>query len=239
MAGSEGDWLDQSMDDRAREVTAAIAWAKSRPDIDTSRIGLWGTSQGGWVMPKVAADAPEDVRFVIAVAPAINWVEQGRYNTLAELRAEGASPGEIRAEHERGEVRLRLLREGASYEEYRQAVGDAQGITAARWRFISKNYTADASRDLPAMRTKNVLLILGGQDLNVDVADTEATYRRILTGPGELRVRRYPDATHALLKKRIEDSRIKLTLTAVFAPRALFTDGYLTDQRRYLEQFKE
>lgn len=190
-------------------------------------------------MPKVAARAPENVRFIIAVAPAINWVEQGRYNTLAELRAEGASPSEIRAELESDEVRLRLLREGASYEEYRQTVGDVQGITAARWRFISKNYTADAARDLPAMRTTDVLLILAGQDLNVDVADTEATYRQIHTGPGELQVRHYPDATHTLLKKRIEDSQIRLTLTALFAPRALFTDGHLTNQRRFLEQFNE
>lgn len=45
VSGSEGDWLDQSMDDRAAEVAAAIAWAKSRPDIDTGRIGLWGTGQ--------------------------------------------------------------------------------------------------------------------------------------------------------------------------------------------------
>ncbi|MEU5178574.1 alpha/beta hydrolase family protein [Streptomyces longwoodensis] len=55
VAGSEGDWLDQSMDDRAEETLAAVAWARGRPGIDGRRIGLWGASQAGWVLPKVAA----------------------------------------------------------------------------------------------------------------------------------------------------------------------------------------
>ncbi|WP_329865854.1 alpha/beta hydrolase family protein [Streptomyces sp. JV184] len=55
VAGAPGDWLDQSMDDRADEAAAAIAWARARPDIDGDRIGLWGASQAGWVLPKIAA----------------------------------------------------------------------------------------------------------------------------------------------------------------------------------------
>lgn len=73
------DWLGRTMDDRARETTDAIAWAaRTRPDIDPARIGLWGASQAGWVMPKVVAGAPAPgVRFVIAVGTAVNWVRQG------------------------------------------------------------------------------------------------------------------------------------------------------------------
>ncbi|MFB7914729.1 alpha/beta hydrolase family protein [Streptomyces sp. NPDC056061] len=40
VAGSEGNWLDQSMADRADESLAAVAWARARPDIDGRRIGL-------------------------------------------------------------------------------------------------------------------------------------------------------------------------------------------------------
>ncbi|MEU7600638.1 CocE/NonD family hydrolase [Streptomyces sp. NPDC040724] len=232
VGGSPGDWLDQSMDDRAQEAVDAIAWARQRPDIDGSSIGLWGASQAGWVLPKIAAKDP-GVRFVIAVSPAVNWHHQGRYNLLAELRRDGASDAEVAAALRRRETGLELLGRGASYEEYVRAVGDPQGMTAARWRFVSKNHTADASADLPALRGVPVLLVLAGHDVNVDVADTEAAYRRLLPGPA-LRVGRYPDATHGLVKHDVENSSFRLTLTALCAPRALFAEGFLADQRHFL-----
>ncbi|WP_274567718.1 alpha/beta hydrolase family protein [Streptomyces spiramyceticus] len=232
--GSSGNWLDQSMDDRADETMAAIAWARQRPDIDSRRIGLWGASQAGWVLPKVAARAP-DLWFVIAVSPAVNWQQQGRYNLLAQMREDGAS-GEQRATAlRRRKTTLRLLRRDASFSEYRDTVDDPQGMTADRWRFIKKNYTADATADLRAVQGTPVLLVLAGHDVNVDVSDTETTYRKLLP-PSLLQVEHYPDATHSLVKHNVEQSQVKLTLTAVFAPRALFASGFLAGQRQFLEQ---
>ncbi|WP_046776745.1 alpha/beta hydrolase family protein [Streptomyces yangpuensis] len=232
VGGAPGDWLDQSMDDRADEAVDAIAWARQRPDIDGSRIGLWGASQAGWVLPKIAAKDP-GIRFVIAVSPAVNWHRQGRYNLLAELHRDRASDTEVAAALRRRETGLELLGRGASYEEYVRAVGDPRGMTAARWRFVSRNHTADASADLPALRGVPVLLVLAGHDVNVDTADTEAAYRRLLPGPA-LRVGHYPDATHGLVKHDVENSSLRLTLTALCAPRALFADGFLEDQRQFL-----
>ncbi|MFF5808456.1 alpha/beta hydrolase family protein [Streptomyces sp. NPDC012746] len=232
VGGAPGDWLDQSMDDRAAEALDAIAWARQHPDIDGRRIGLWGASQAGWVLPKIAAK-DRGVRFVIAVSPAVSWHQQGRYNLLAELRRDGASDAEVAAALRRRETGLELLGRGAPYEEYVRAVGDPQGMTAARWRFVSKNHTADATADLPALRGLPVLLILGGHDVNVDTADTEGGYRRLLPGPA-LRVARYPDATHGLVKHVVEASPPRLTLTALFAPRALFAEGFLADQQNFL-----
>ncbi|GAA1573389.1 CocE/NonD family hydrolase [Actinomadura kijaniata] len=232
VGGAPGDWLDQSMDDRAAETVAAIRWAGRRPEVDPRRIGLWGASQAGWVMPKVAVRLPE-LRFVIAVSPAINWLRQGRYHLLAELRDAGAPPARVRAEIERSDTTLRLLRSGASHQEYRAAVGGSGGMTADRWRFVTKNHTADASRDLAAMRAP-VLLLLGGHDRNVDVADTETGYRRALRAPGQLQVRRYPEAAHSMVREDLEESGFKLTVVAVAAPRSLMARGYLDDQRRYL-----
>ncbi|KWT56886.1 hydrolase [Streptomyces albus subsp. albus] len=234
VAGAPGNWLDQSMDDRADETAAAIAWARTRPDIDGDRIGLWGASQAGWVLPKVAAKTP--VSFVIAVSPAVNWLRQGRYNLLAELRAEGAPPARITARIARSDAIRRLLERHATFDEYAAALhGDTDGMTAGRWGFISKNYTADATRDLRALRGVPVLLTLAGHDLNVDTADTERTYRRLLDGGDALTVEHYPDATHSLLKQSIEQSDVKTTLTALFSPRSLFAAGFLNDQRRFLK----
>ncbi|MEV8535527.1 alpha/beta hydrolase [Streptomyces sp. NPDC051211] len=233
IAGAPGDWLDQSMDDRADETAAAIAWARARPDIDGDRIGLWGASQAGWVLPKVAAKTP--VNFVIAVSPAINWLQQGRYNLLAQLHADGAPEARIRAEVAKSETTRRLLKRHATFEEYVTAMGgDADGMTADRWGFISKNHTSDATQDLRALRGIPVLLVLAGHDINVDTADTERIYRQVLDAGGALTVKHYPDANHSLLKQTIGQSDLKITLTALFSPRSLFADGFLDGQRRFL-----
>ncbi|MGV9878493.1 alpha/beta hydrolase family protein [Streptomyces sp. NPDC003006] len=233
VAGAPGDWLGQSMADRADEVTAAIAWARARPDIDGDRIGLWGASQAGWVLPKVAARTP--VSFVIAVSPAVNWLRQGRYHLLAGLRADGASRARVRTEVARSDATRRLLKRHAPFEEYVKSTGgDADGMTDARWRFISRNYTADATDDLRALRGVPVLLTLAGHDLNVDTAETERVYRRVLSGGGALTVEHYPDAAHSLVKRSVERSGARTTLTALFSPRSLFADGFLADQRRFL-----
>jgi dipeptidyl aminopeptidase/acylaminoacyl peptidase len=233
VAGAPGDWLDQSMDDRADETAAAIAWARARPDIDGDRIGLWGASQAGWVLPKVAAKTP--VSFVIAVSPAINWLRQGRYHLLAELRADGASAARTRAAIAKSDTTRRLLERHATFEEYVKAMrGDSDGMSADRWGFISRNRTADATQDLRALRGVPVLLTLAGHDINVDTADTERVYREVLDAGGALRTKRYPDATHSLLKQSIEQSDLRITLTALFSPRSLFADGFLHDQRQFL-----
>ncbi|MEU6818978.1 CocE/NonD family hydrolase [Streptomyces atriruber] len=233
VAGAPGDWLDQSMDDRADEAAAAIAWARARPDIDGDRIGLWGASQAGWVLPKIAAKTP--VSFAIAVSPAINWLQQGRYNLLAELRADNASAARTKAEVARSDTTRRLLGRHATFEEYVRAMGgDADGMTADRWGFISKNHTADATRDLRALRGVPVLLTLAGHDINVDTVDTERTYRKVLEAGGALTVERYPDAAHSLLKQSIEESDLKTTVTALFSPHSLFADGFLEGQRQFL-----
>lgn len=234
VAGAPGDWLDQSMDDRANEAAAAIAWARARPDIDSDRIGLWGASQAGWVLPKIAAKTP--VGFVIAVSPAINWLQQGRHNLLAQLGADGVSAARTKAEIAKSDTIRRLLERHATFEEYVKAMGgDADGMTADRWGFISKNYTVDATQDLSALRGIPVLLTLAGHDINVDTADTERIYRKVLDAGGALTVKRYPDATHSLLKQSIEQSDLKITLTALFSPRSLFADGFLDDQRQFLK----
>jgi uncharacterized protein len=68
---------------------AAIEYLKSRQDIDTKHIGLWGLSQGGWLGP-LAASRSSDVAFVIAVSgPALSPGEQMIFYYANELRARG------------------------------------------------------------------------------------------------------------------------------------------------------
>ncbi|MFI8828772.1 alpha/beta hydrolase family protein [Streptomyces sp. NPDC053431] len=234
VGGSEGDWLEQSMDDRAEETLAAVAWARGRPDIDGRRVGLWGASQAGWVLPKVAARDGR-LQFVIAVSPAVNWLRQGRYNLLAELDRDGASAQDKEAALRRRETVLDLLKHGGTFARYRAVVGDGDGMTAGRWAFIARNYRADATGDLAAMRGTPLLLVLAGHDVNVDVAETEAVYRATLPA-ASLTVVHYPAATHSLVDHDLESSSWRLAATAVLTPRRLYADGFLADQARFVQQ---
>ncbi|WP_375129355.1 alpha/beta hydrolase family protein [Rhodococcus sp. AD45-ID] len=229
--GAPGNWLDQSMDDRATETEAAIEWARGRSDIDPARIGLWGASQAGWVMPKVV-NLDSDIAFVIAVSPAINWLEQGEFNTRAELSERNASADEFEKARADRAKNLEQLARDASFDEL-VVSGEADGLTEDRWNFIRKNYRSDARADLETVDVP-VLLILGGHDVNVDVADTESVYRELLDSPGQLVVKKYPEATHSLVEKNLEDSELMSTLVAVLAPRSLFAPGYLADQTAFL-----
>ncbi|WP_417456361.1 alpha/beta hydrolase family protein [Kordiimonas sp.] len=48
----------------ASDVEFAVRWIAAQPDIDTSRIGLFGGSQAGWIMPLAASHEPL-VSFII------------------------------------------------------------------------------------------------------------------------------------------------------------------------------
>jgi len=230
--GSEGDWLTQSMDDRAREVSTAIEWAQSQGDVPSDTIVLWGASQAGWVLPKVVRDR-EDIDGVVAVGTAINWLDQGRFNLLAELDHDGAGAQERgRAIAESDRTRA-LLERGASYEEYLTTSAATDPMSETRWAFVQQNFRSDATADLAAAATRPipVHLMVGTHDRNVDVAETEETYRSIF-GPS-LAVT-HVDGAHSLARPVMEDNDLVGLVTGVVWPRALFAPGVADDYREFL-----
>jgi uncharacterized protein len=235
VGGAPGNWLDQSMGDRADETSAAIDWARGRVDIDPHRVGIWGISQGGWVAPEVAVRKP-DLQFVILVGPAINWMRQGEYNLRAELRARAAPQSELTSALARRERTNELLRIGASYHEYRMAGIDSSPMSADRWGFVARNYRADISATLPHLAVP-VLLELGEGDRNVDVAETERVYRERVR-PELLTVQRYPHASHSLAKEGLENNpdSVKAYAVGTFAPRQIYAPSYLDNLRRYVQE---
>lgn len=64
---SGGSWTTSSLDDLAGDALAAIRYLKTEERVDSSRIGFWGISQGGWIAPRAAARS-EDVAFMILIS---------------------------------------------------------------------------------------------------------------------------------------------------------------------------
>ena len=82
--------------ERVKVVRGAISFLKRRGDIDPERIGLWGMSQAGWIMPMVAAGS-RDVSFIIAASCAgESGVKQGAFHTRRLLTLEGLTEEEVR-----------------------------------------------------------------------------------------------------------------------------------------------
>jgi pimeloyl-ACP methyl ester carboxylesterase len=87
---STGEAGFEPLDTRAEEALAALRYLQSRPDIDPDRVGLWGVSQGGWVIAMAAAEAPEDVAFIIADSGSgVSVAEQQVHSIEAQSKAAG------------------------------------------------------------------------------------------------------------------------------------------------------
>jgi dienelactone hydrolase len=102
VAQSGGKWpgeaaSPQNVDVYARDAQAAVRFLAGHPRLDRSRIGLWGASQAGWIIP-LAASRERLVSFaVIGVGPVVTEGEQVEYSrhTTQGAQPPQASPEEI------------------------------------------------------------------------------------------------------------------------------------------------
>lgn len=229
---SEGEWLAQSMDDRAAEVAAVLDWAHQQDDLPTGTVVLWGASQAGWVLPRVVATR-DDIDAVVAVGPAVNWLRQGRFNLLAELDHDGADSHERSLALATSDQTRELLERGATYDEYRELTTDPEPLTAERWGFVLRNFRSDATADLRAASIRDipVHLIVGTHDRNVDVEETERAYA--LTFGPRLTVD-HVDGAHSLARPVMEDVDAVGLATGIVWPRALLAPGVIDSYSRFL-----
>lgn len=232
VGGSEGNWLSQSMSDRATEVSAVIDWAKRSGDVPTDSIVLWGASQAGWVLPKVVS-ARDDIDGVVAVGPAINWLRQGRFNLLAELAHDGASTRDRERAIAESDQTRELLEDGAPYEDYIATTSSSEPMSEDRWGFVMRNFRADAEADLIASSARDIPihLMVGTHDRNVDIAETERTYRSIF---GSSLTVTHLDGAHSLARTVMEDNDVIGLATAIVWPRAILAPNTIADYSDFL-----
>ena len=74
-AQSEGNFATATSEDFATDVESAVAYLKTRKDVNLKKIGLMGHSEGGIIAPMVAARS-NDVAFIVLLAgPGISGYE--------------------------------------------------------------------------------------------------------------------------------------------------------------------
>jgi len=241
---STGHYLKQTMAMRAGEVAAAMAHLAERADIDADRIGLWGISQAGWVMPMVPAQ--REVAFVISVSgSAQTGQQQDLYGAANELARIGFSDAELDDALEHRLEFYDLIHEGLSYAEFlprqREWLAEMQSrpwyplleshldelifqdfvmaTDPEKFEFFSINDQNGSLVSPPALKNlaMPVLAIYGSEDALVDATLGSNAYREIpqLNGNPDVTVVVFEGADHGI-RQRDDDGHPE------FAP------GYLT-----------
>jgi hypothetical protein len=207
--GSGGDWRDQSLQDRAAEALAAMAWLAGQEGVDPRRIALLGGSQGGWVGPLAASRSAEVAAVISLSGPGVSPYAQEAYRVEHMLRDAGAGEPQVAEALAFFHRRAARLRRGDDLEE---VLADQLAHRDAPWypvlgddgvveelAFMARIYDYDPAPVL-ALVTCPLLAIWGQRDVYVPVAASVEAFAAGLgrAGNGSFRLEVVPDADHGL-----------------------------------------
>jgi len=208
---SSGDWTTASLNDLADDAASAIAYLKKLPQIDPNRVGVWGVSQAGWIIPVLAARSP-DLAFAIVVTgggATPREVEMLSYqNTLDDAQVTGQDRqnaisllDRYFAWLETGQGRAELLKmiEEARSQEWYSAISLDRILPSQelrpKWEWVA---TFDPVPLIKQMKMP-VLVVLGAKDKMLQVDLSAQRWRQGLIDGGNQKgkVLVVPDAGHA------------------------------------------
>jgi dienelactone hydrolase len=98
---------EQDVATYAGDAIAAVEFLAAQPKVDRARVGLWGVSQAGWIIPVAATRSPLVSFAVVSVGPTVTVGEQVLY---ASLTTAGTGPPAV----PRAEIERRIREPGAA-----------------------------------------------------------------------------------------------------------------------------
>lgn len=243
---SQGKWYTCSVEDRADEVVSAVNKLKTSAEIDALKIGFWGISQAGWVIP-IAAKKIKPAFVITVSSPVTTAFEQELYRVQSEMKAEGFSKADIDKAVAYNNKLRKLIQANQPYDRF---VDLQKEIKSAAWadnvisgeevvyNYLSIVFKKDNAPDLRGLQCP-VLAIWGANDLVVPPQKSFAFYKKQLAGMGNTHVltRIIPDADHTLTfnqsGKRSET--IKRREEYKSKPEAIFAPGYVSLMTSWLK----
>jgi uncharacterized protein len=178
VGGSGGNAALETSADYADDIRAAVAYLRSRPEVDPARIGLVGHSEGGIVAPMVAADDSTIAGIVLLAGtsrPGRRILEYQFEYQLNRAKMSGAGRDSIR----------------------RQIPARLDSMATIPWARYFMQYDPSAT----AKRVRVPVLIMQGEgDIQVtpdQAAELEAAFRA--GGNSRVTVRMFPKTNHLFL----------------------------------------
>jgi pimeloyl-ACP methyl ester carboxylesterase len=183
VGASSGDWRDATMDDLAADAVAALGFLRAQPGVRVDAVGLFGHSEGGWVVLR-AATGRDDVPWVITNScPGMTPAAQDRYALANALRQAGAiAQREIDStlacydrvvEAGRRDIDFAGVSELVRFAEKPSLFADHYwgDVDERLWEFLKRKQDHDPVPDALGLRCPH-LAIFGGEDQLVPVAES-------------------------------------------------------------------
>jgi pimeloyl-ACP methyl ester carboxylesterase len=199
---------------RAQIVIDAIDVLKTYTNINPRRIGLWGISQAGYVMPRVLLMS-DDIAFMIAVScPGMAGVDQGAYLVSAQAICAGA----LKEEAEQMNLLLSDVESAQTYDryvQYKKKLDALPGIGVASIFGYKRGAVSEDDWHVPNLQgeyfwnpidviektTIPVLAFFAEKDTQVDPIQGAKAYREALERADNqnFRVELIPSADHNII----------------------------------------
>jgi pimeloyl-ACP methyl ester carboxylesterase len=257
VAGSTGNAAASTTADLAGDALAGVALLADRSDIDRTRVGIWGHSEGASVAALAAGRSPA-VGFIVMMAPpAIRGDLLLARQQADGARGLGASPEDIATVEAAFKKAIDAIRSDADTSALEAAVrnliaaqydarsSDGRAALGDRGAFVDKVYpVAMAQLQSPALRdlidsnpepalTKvrcPVLALFGGKDVQVPPDVNRPALDAAFAKGGQVQptVLLYPDANHLFMTAITGQPSEYASLPKAFVP------GFLDDATRWL-----
>ncbi|MGW5488729.1 alpha/beta hydrolase family protein [Streptosporangium sandarakinum] len=181
VGGSSGDWRDATIGDLAADAAAALDFLCARPGVRAGAVGLFGHSEGGWVVLRAAA-VRDDLPWVITNScPGTTPAVQERHALTGALRRAGADVGDTDRTLALYDRLVEAGRDGADFAAATRFVDSASpspafasywaGVDERLWEFLRRKQDHDPIPDAARLRCPH-LAIFGGADELVPVAES-------------------------------------------------------------------
>ena len=209
IGGSTGEVENATSLDFSYDAEAAFDYLRNRKEINASKVGILGHSEGGVINFMVSARRPE-VAFLVSLAgPSVNGIEVLKEQQAALLRASGMSEEmvqfngnanaqmfdiiEASNDREEADSLIRQLVKGWGYNEELTEQTVSQMTMPWMYYFLKYDPTeAIVKTNCPA------LLLNGSKDLQVIASQNLPAYEKIIADYGKtnLTLRELPDLNH-------------------------------------------
>lgn len=210
VGSSSGDWRAAGLDDLAADAAAALAFLRAQPEVRAGTAGLFGHSEGGWVVLRAAARHTDPAWLITNSCPGMTPAIQDRYALVTALRQAGVSASVRDRETARYDALIEAGRRDAGYAEATRLVdpsGSPHGLAGywadvdeRVWAFLKRKQDHDPIPDALALRCPH-LAVFGGADELVPVAESIRLFAAAACHPDRhadagLTVQVFPHANH-------------------------------------------